>query len=180
MRFHPSALEPFSLQMLTFPRWPEMGREIYSPPAARHHRNGHERSWARWRNVLLLAAALLSPPRLPQHPFVLLHQSVTKPFREDCFTDAGGSATLSPHSPWVLSVLLIVDAAGTPPGPAGMGDGQVCNRRHWLGGAGLQAGGAAGSGRSWQEPSLPLLVSGQHSPSPVLRRQRQDLVTIYI
>lgn len=59
-----------------------------------------------------------------------------------------------PHSYRALSLLLIVYVTGTPPGPAGMNDGHLCNQRitrQWLGGDGAagEAGDAAGSGKGW-------------------------------
>ena len=77
-----------------------------------------------------------------------------------------------PHSYGALSLLLIVYVTGTPPGPAGMNDGYICNQRitqQWLGGDGEagEAGDAAGSGKGWQEPSLSPL-SGQRGPSLAL------------
>lgn len=69
----------------------------------------------------------------------------------------------------VVALLLIVCVTGTPPGPAGMNDGHVCNQeitRQGLGGDGEagEAGDAAGSGKGWLWPSLSSF-SGRCGPS---------------
>lgn len=171
MVFHGSVLE-FSFQILTFLCCPENVRLI---PwlLSDITENEHKGSWARWRNTPFLAMSLLNPPDLVQHPFVLPHQSVTKPFHQGCFTDARSSATLFflIHTAR-LSLWLIVHVAGTPPGPAGTSDGHICHRRfarQWLGGDGRQVKleTPLGQGRAGRSTSL-CSFPGQHGPLPAL------------